>query len=335
MAVVATLAMAELALRFRPKFTPIPQACVGCEANRPNEHFVPDPALGWRMRPNIAFSVETDEYRVTYRSNALGFRDGRRSEPKPGVRTIALVGDSFTFGTGVEFEQTFGALLEARLPATVVRNFALPGYGIDQMWVAARKMALPLDPELLIVAFIGDDFTRSLTAYRYGLGFNKPAFVLDGGRLRPETPEDRPLAWLSYVQNHSRLWAGVRQVMRLTGYHYPIGRWWELNRSILDAIRADCRAAGTPVLFVYLRTRGYRPFPTLAAYMTATSADFVDLGDQRLSPPRVLHYARDAHPNPEGHRDVAEALLAWIRREMLELALPPPRIPQAAGRVSR
>jgi hypothetical protein len=329
---LASLAVGELALHFLPKFTPIPQACVGCEANRPNEHFEPDPEIGWRMRPNSEFSVENDEYRVTYRSNALGFRDGRRSEPKPRVRTIALVGDSFAFGQGVAFEQTFGALLEASLPATTVHNFALPGYGVDQMWVAERKLALPLDPVLLIVAFIGDDFTRSLSAYRYDLGFNKPAFVLDAGRLRPETPEDRPPAWLGYVQNHSRLWAGVRQIMRLAGYHYPIGSWWELNRAILDTLRADCRAAGIRVLFVHLPTREYRPFPALAAYMKATSADFVDLGNQKLSPPRVLHFPQDGHPNPEGHRYVAEAILEWLRREMPELASPPPRNPQAARR---
>jgi hypothetical protein len=277
------------------------------------------------MAPDREFVHETDEYRVTYRSNAQGFRDERRTAPAPGDRTIAIIGDSFSFGYGVAFDQTFGALLEARLPAAAVYNLAQPGYSIDQIWLAERKLALPMKPALLIVAFISDDFTRSLTAYRYNMGLNKPAFQLEGGVLREETPEKRPPTWLWYVPNHSRLWAGVRQVMRLVGHYYPIGEWWHLNRAILDAIREEGRAAGTRVLFVYLFTREPRPFPALAAYMQATSADFVDLGNHLPSPPRPLTFPIDGHPNPEGHRYIADAILDWIGREMPELKAPPAR----------
>jgi hypothetical protein len=318
-----SLAIGELGLRLLPKFAPQPRAHVGLEADRANKYFVPDPELGWRMRPHDEIVVETDEYRVAYRSNALGYREERRAEPAPDARRIALVGDSFTFGQGVPYEQTFGALLEASLPQSEVRNFALPGYGVDQMWVAARKLALPLEPALLIVAFISEDFTRSLTAYRYDLGLNKPFFTLDGGSLRAQTPADAPPRWLWLAQNRSRLWAGVRQVMRLLGHHYPLGAWWSLNRAILDALRADARAAGVRVLFVYLHAQHPRPFPALAAYMKQTSADFVDLGNEPPSPPRELNFPDDGHPNPEGHRYTADAILAWIGREMPELTAPP------------
>jgi hypothetical protein len=326
---LVSLAVGELALLFLPKFTPEPRAYPGREANLPHHYLVPDPELGWRMRPDLEFVHETDEYRVTYRSNAQGFRDERSSAPAPEDRTIAIVGDSFSFGYGVAFDQTFGALLEASLPATAVYNFALPGYGVDQIWISERKRALPLKPVLLIVAFISDDFSRSLTAHRYNMGLNKPAFELEGGVLRPQTPGKGQPEWLWYVLNHSRLWAGVRQVLRLVGHHYPIGEWWQLNRAILDAIRADCHAAGTRVLFVYLFTAGHRPFPALAGYMQATSADFIDLGSRPTPPGRVLTFPEDRHPNPDGHRYVAEAILDWIRREMPELAAPPAREAQA------
>jgi hypothetical protein len=328
---LVSLAVGELVLRFLPKFTPQPRAYVGLEADRQSRYLVPDPDLGWRMRPEHETIVETSEYRVLYRSNALGFRDERRAPPRPGDRRIALVGDSFAFGQGVAFEQSFGALIDARLPAAVVDNFALQAYGIDQMWLAERTLALPLEPVLLIVAFISDNFSRSLTAYRHDVGFNKPLFALDGGKLREQTADDRPAAWLWWLENQSRLWAGVRQMVRLVGHYHPIGGWWELNRAILDEIRADGRSSGVRVLFVYLPTRSPRPFPALADYMQATSADFLDLGETDAAVSRALTFPEDGHLNPDGHRSVAEAILAWIGREMPELLAPPAGEARNAG----
>ena len=315
---LVSLAVAEGVLRFFPSFEPQPEVYVGREENEPHKYLVPDAGLGWTMIPDFEYTHETDEFRVVYRSNALGFRD-EGPAPAPGVRRVAILGDSFSFGYGVPFEETFGALLDASLAGAAVQNFALPGYGMDQMWLTQREHVLPLRPALLIVAFISDDFSRSLTAHRFLMGLNKPAFELDGGALRPQSPERRPPAWLEDIPNRSYLWAGVRHFMRLVGHHYPIGTWWELNRAILDEIRADAEAAGSRVLFVYLFTRKPRPFPGLTKYMQATSADFVDLG----SPPRTLTFPGDGHPNAEGHRYIADEILEWVRREMPELMARP------------
>ena len=311
-----SLAVGELVLRLRPSFDPQPRVYVGDQPDRPNANFVADPDLGWRMRPGHEFFVDTTEYHVAYRSNAQGFRDGMRSQPTEAERTMALVGDSFAFGQGVEFDQTFGALLEAGLPGTAVHNLAMPGYGLDQMWISTKAVALPMKPVLVIVAFISEDFTRSLNAYRRDAGLNKPTFQLVGGVLERKTPEDRPPAWVRFLEARSRLWTGVKEAMRLLGHRLPVGEWWTLNRAILDAVRADCREAGARVLFVYLPTREPRTFASLAAYMASTEADFVDLGNQAPSPPGSLNFPLDGHLNPEGHHFVAEALLAWIDRAM-------------------
>jgi len=312
--------MGELILRFFPAFEPRPRFQVGDEIARPSANFVPDPEIGWRMRPEHEFIVDTEEYHVRYRSNAQGFRDERKVDTPEKSRKIVLVGDSFSFGQGVPFDQTFGALIESRLPRTAVHNLGLQGFGIDQMWRVVKSVGLPMRPDLVIVAFISDDFTRSLSAYRPDVGLNKSTFGLVGGMLEKQTPADRPNALIRFIERHSRLWVGVREASRLLGHQLPIGEWWELNRALLDAIRADCRAAGTRVLMVYLPTRELRSFPALRSYMQGTAADFVDLGNQPPSSRRPLHYPQDGHPNPEGHRYVAEAVLGWIGREIPELA---------------
>ena len=317
-----SLAMGELILHFFPAFDPQPRTYVGDERDRPSANFVADPEIGWRMRPAHAFVVDTTEYHVAYRSNAQGFRDERKTDAPVASRKIVLLGDSFAFGQGVAFDQTFGALLEASLPGTEVHNLAMPGVGMDQMWRSVKSVALPMRPDLVIVAFISEDFTRSFTAFRPDTGLNKPVFQLVGRLLQRKTPADRPNALARFLERHSRLWAGARQASRLLAHRFAIGEWWELNRAILDAIRADCREAGTRVLFVYLPTREIRTFPALRRYMQQTAADFVDLGNEPISPPQVLHFPRDGHPNPQGHHYVADALLGWIGREWPELGTP-------------
>jgi hypothetical protein len=331
---LVSLALAEAVLLFFPRFDPQPPSYPGEVPDRGSEHLIPDPALGWRMRPNTDWQADTDEYQVRYRSNAEGFRDERPPGGGQKPRRIALVGDSLAFGFGVSFEQTYGALLESKLPETAVYNFALPAFGLDQMWRSVAEVALPIRPDLVIVGLIADDFARSLTAFRKDVGFNKPTFVLQDGALVRQTPEDRPPAWLGFLDQHSRVWMGAKEILHLLGVRFGMGPWWERNRAILDAIRADCRAAGTPVVFVFLPMAEPYRFPALSDYMKETGSSFIDLGSQAERPPEELHYPVDGHPNPEGHRFVAEALFAWIAREMPQLASPAAQSPQAPRKAS-
>jgi hypothetical protein len=318
---LACLLLAELALRLLPGFDPQLRFYPGERTSLPHEVFAPDPELGWRMRPGIRHERETDEFHVVYASNAQGFRAAADFDAIETRRRIAVVGDSVSFGQGVALEETWGARVGAGLPDSVAYNFAMPGFGIDQMWLTVRSQALPRRPDLVIVGFINDDFARSLSAWRADLRMTKPSFVLEDGRLRPARVDDRPAAAWRLVQDHSRVWALVGRLRRLVSMRLPVGEWWTLNAAILDAIRADCDAAGVPVLFAYLPVKGVRAFPTLPAHMRRTGAAFLDLGQPGFAP-EGLHYERDRHPNVRGHRWIAERVLEWIRAELPRLAAP-------------
>jgi hypothetical protein len=149
----------------------------------------------------------------------------------------------------------------------------------------------------------------------------KPSFVLEDGTLRPTRADDRPAAPWRFVQDHSRVWGLVGRLSRLVSLRLPVGEWWTLNAAILDAIRADCDATGTPVLFVYLPGKDARAFPTLSAHMRRRGAPFLDLG-QPGTWPDGLHFAKDRHPNVRGHRWIADRVLEWIRAELPRLAHP-------------
>jgi len=329
---LACLLVVEVALSFFPAFDPPARYYPGEQPSRTHHKaFVADPELGWRMRPGIRHERRTDEFHAVYVSNDEGFRGTGNFEPPGARRRIAVIGDSVTFGHGVGLEDTWAMLVGAALPDTVVYNFAMPGFGIDQMWLAVRTQALPRKPDLVIVGFINDDFSRSFSAWRPDFGMAKPLFVLDEGGLRPAQPEDRPPAAWRFVEEHSRVLGLGSRLARLVSLRLPVGEWWTLNAAILEAIRADCDAAGTPVLFVYLPTKDVRAFPTLAAHMKGTGALFLDLGQPGIAPDGI-HYATDRHPNPRGHRWISDRVIEWIHAELPQLATPSGSADAAAAR---
>jgi hypothetical protein len=74
-----------------------------------------DPALGWSNLPNSRARVVAGpmDYRVEI--NSLGWRDRERAlARKPGVTRILALGDSMTWGWGVDAEARFSDLLEER-----------------------------------------------------------------------------------------------------------------------------------------------------------------------------------------------------------------------------
>jgi hypothetical protein len=82
--------------------------------------FVDDPGGGWTPKPNLAIRQRTPEFDIDVFTNSRGFRTSRAHEeyapgPDASRYRIMLLGPSFAFGWGVNYEQTFAAQLKATL----------------------------------------------------------------------------------------------------------------------------------------------------------------------------------------------------------------------------
>ena len=83
-------------------------------------------------------NAHTRSFRADVRTNDLGFRDVRASiAPKaPGEFRIIVLGDSITFGPGLEYDQIYTSQLEAALrrthPEVRVINLSVEGYNVIQ-----------------------------------------------------------------------------------------------------------------------------------------------------------------------------------------------------------
>lgn len=272
-----------------------------------------DAVLGWKLEPSATYRETKPDYSVAYRSNSQGFRADREFSPDLGDERIVFLGDSFTFGSGVELEETFVARIEALRPGLVAFNLGIGGFGIDQMWLALVHHGLALDPTQAVLSFIREDLDRSLSAYRQGhVWLEKPLFALVDGELVRMTSENRPGALRSWLTQSVR-WTGLwRRVENSLSRNFAVGYRWRLNRALFEEIRDTCRAADVPLLVVYLPVNRRHPAPVLEREFLEMSIDFLDLTPLLPADAESLYFPEDRHFNPAGHRFAAEAIAAAL-----------------------
>lgn len=115
------------------------------------------PGLAVELRP----SFETLYKGIDVRINSLGMRGPEVGPRDPGRLRVALCGDSFTFGSCVEYESTLAMSLERALaergaPAEVL-NLGVPGYTAEEVAAAAEDRIPGLAPDVLVYVFYAND----------------------------------------------------------------------------------------------------------------------------------------------------------------------------------
>ncbi|MEM6530891.1 MAG: GDSL-type esterase/lipase family protein, partial [Chloroflexota bacterium] len=116
---------------------------------------------------NSQITYRTPEFTFTAHINTHGFRG-----PDVDLNTsvdcrIVLLGDSFTYGWGAEYENTWGALLEsdlqnANIDAQVL-NLGAPGANIPDYALIARQAFPLLAPDVVIVGVLQGDDMRQMS----------------------------------------------------------------------------------------------------------------------------------------------------------------------------
>jgi lysophospholipase L1-like esterase len=156
--VVVAACVAELVVRFG---LPQPQLIVTPGLT------TPDRPGRYRLTPGYEGRYSNRvEYSVRVRVNRYGLR-GPELEPSRGAFRLLAVGDSFTFGTGVEENQTFveRAASELRLSGypAVALNGGTPGFGPPDAVSWVERHGRELDPDVVVLTiFLGNDLQDAL-----------------------------------------------------------------------------------------------------------------------------------------------------------------------------
>lgn len=147
-----------------------------------------DPETGFRHRPSSSGIHRTGHFSVTYTIDADGYRE--IPAPKNPACSVLVLGGSFTFGHGVEDDETYAAILAETLwPSCRVRNGAVSATGTGYALLKLKAAMNGADPPgLVLYGFITDHLARNYIRREWvagieHFGMGHPWFEIERGSL--------------------------------------------------------------------------------------------------------------------------------------------------------
>jgi len=287
-----------------------------------------DELLGWKHVPNAQVWSESKEYKVLYKINSKGLRDVERSYAKAKDKfRILCLGDSITFGWGVNAEERFTNILEKNFANVEIINMGVQGYGIDQELLFLSEEGIKYQPNLILIYIIHDDFIRA--CYSKMWDRPKPQFLLnDTNELiltnvpvpkvdvfcfhNPSLDQVRYyLAKKSYLfwffQNQIYFWR-EKNIKSINHERLKI----EISRAILEDMQRIARTCNAQLVLV-----GDIP-EDIKVFLRANNIYFCSdpLSAYNGSESDVRYIELD-HPNSFGHQLIAKGICSFLTNNKL------------------
>jgi hypothetical protein len=244
-----------------------------------------DDVLGWAPIRNLSAEEQAGEIHTT--------DDGRRGRSvvprkrQPGRARVAIFGCERTFDVGVPDGDTYGARLARSLRDTDVLDFAVPGYGTDQMLLRWERDGAGYHPDVVVVGVGARQVRRNVATA------GKPWFEWgDGGGLVlmgvPVTDQAPPATAHPVLDRSVLLRVGWRAALdrRAAGYDDAA---WTLTRAILKRFAFEVHEHGARIVLLALDDDGSNLAPRLAQAAREDGGWFVAAGE--LPPGGARHEA--------------------------------------------
>ena len=244
-------------------------------------------------------SFEARFQRVPVKLNSHGMRSPERPFEKPvGTYRIALLGDSFAFGWGVEADKIFAQVLEDELnrrfggaPRIEVLNFGVPGYSTFQEGALFEELGSKFKPDAVLVYFVNNDFGLPF----FIKNFESPGEIVSNAQFKDLNRRSKQS---QTEQKHKELLKSL-----------------DANRA-LKQLAKYCAEQGTRLFVTVNPRKGYeKDKRKLWALRHLPDVKLLELRERLLAriaaeqiAPADLSLGWDPHPSPLKHRLLGELL---------------------------
>lgn len=136
-----------------------------------------DNELGWVNKKGAqgTYKPNLDEPSVYVRINSEGMRGGERDR-ETWKRRILFLGDSVTFGHGIDEKDAYPFIVKEMMPDADIINLGTIGYGTDQEYLLLKKQGIGYKPDIVVVGFTPGDVRDNMCSLMNN--YYKPFFKL-------------------------------------------------------------------------------------------------------------------------------------------------------------
>lgn len=315
--------------------------------------YVPDPILGWTMKPNIYKKDWIEGRKITFWTNSKGLRSPEHSYSTPNdTKRVLLLGDSFLQGDQVQYDELLSERLSSLLgPEWQVINAGTDGWSTLQEYRWYMIEGRSYHPDWVVLFIHDNDFYQNA----------HPEHIVFSPQKNGKSKLTKLKEWLG---GHSKLYQLARRkiksspmLMKLTlglgltrkGAPIPdefliwdksmtstVSKWINATMFIISELKKEVAQANSKLIVVWVPSRAacddvswihtkslynlpnsYDPiFPgaVLQIITDKLRIRFINPRGVLASDPAPTYYAVDPHWTPRGHNLVAELVRDTIQK---------------------
>lgn len=217
--------------------------------NLTGSSFEYDVHTGYRLQANIDVEQVFDGRRTKLRTNPMGMRQNESisSVKLPNEKRVLFLGDSFTEGVGVAFEETFVGRLQEHLDTAFskitvrVLNSGVGGYGTQNELRFLHHYGFALNPDVVILVMGPDDVDRNLRGDFFRL--LSDGTLEEQNKIAPpllDTPAKRFVRYVpfyNFLSTHSQLFGLVRFRLAVEAVNFKRATITKTDKSLSDTKR--------------------------------------------------------------------------------------------------
>jgi len=268
-----------------------------------------NPRIGHVHKPGS----EMELMDVNVSINSDGLRDGEYLVEKGDAYRIIFLGDSLTFGWGVEQEDTFGYILEEEIgknAPTEIINFGTGNYNTEQEVNLFFEKGVKYNPDKVVLFYFIND--AEVTPAKSGLWFLGHSHLISFYWSRINSLMNNLFPSKSFKDYYSALYMDDQE-------------GWINSKNALLELRDYCRENGIALQVVLLpelhdtdNVIFGEVYDKISLFLAESGIEYMSLaklfsdhGDQI----ELWVSYDDAHPNKLAHGTIAESLVEFISKK--------------------
>jgi|GEM_PF-1756965 len=287
---------------------------------QPNNAFIGDTERGIQLNPGT-FQVTINKG-LTFSTHHLENNSRFVSECPDATKTnILFLGCSFTYGFGVNDDQHFTSLLQKKHPALSFQNAGVIGYGSVQSLLQLKEGVKTQQWKAVILNFSSLHFMRNTLSRQYRsnlkIGYGRSSNNVDSKMNQSRFPYlaacEESIQYASWEEIYEN-WVGREWLASInwmqTSYDHAkddLPAQIEVTVCIIQEMAAICKENDIPFGVACLD----RTSETGLLKTKISPIKWVDVGFN-FSDQRFINHPYDSHPNPAGHRQIADKIEPFL-----------------------